>query len=168
MTMMGVQQRYPGSLHIHPGDSGLPATLEVTDSEVIIRITRGETFTYALDDVTARVHDTCTALLHIAGDDDLYFRADDPFVFEAKAIPALQNGSGSVRVSPEPRRWRLPIIGVKPAPVTAPTAPTRRRRSRRKSGLECDHAWRSLSIPGGIVRSVCNECGKVMLDLTEG
>lgn len=169
MTMMDVQQRYRGSLHIHPGGRGLPATLEISDSEVIIRITHGETFTYARGDVTARPHDTSTALLDIAGDDDLYFRADDPFTFESKAIPALQNGLGSKTPAREERRWRLPIIGVKPAngATATPTVPRPARRARRKSRPECEHVWRSLTIPGGIIRNVCDECGTVMLDLTE-
>lgn len=169
MTMMDVQQRYRGSLHIQPGGRGLPTTLEITNSEIIIRITHGETFTYSLDDVTARPHDTSMALLDITGDDTLYFRADDPFTFETKAIPALRSRSGSARAVQKERRWRLPVIGVKPAHGTgpAPTNAKRSRRSDRKSRPECDHAWRSLRIPGGIVRNVCEECGTVRLDLTE-
>lgn len=146
--------------------------IDITKSQVVIAIDHGDTFAYNRDQVDGRVFDSRTVLLDIAGDEDLYFVADDPFSFTAKAVPELDGGgvNGAPAPEPAPILRRLPVIGatITPANAAKPSTPSRPRKKRRdKTRTECDHQWRSLSIAGGLVRRVCNECGVVSIDLSE-
>lgn len=176
MTMMDARQRHHGSLHISPGSDGLRATIDITNSQVVIAIDRGDSFAYGRGQVEGRVFDSRTVLLNIVGDDDLYFVADDPFLFTAKAMPELR-ADGSQGDPAEPQvngsdevSRRLPVIGATIRPAKSPNpslAPASRPKRRDRARATCDHQWRSLSIAGGLIRRVCNDCGVVSIDLSE-
>jgi len=170
MTMMEVGARYSGSLHIDPGGEGLRAQIEISEKTVTISIRNGETFSYRHSDIRGRAFDTRTVVLDIRDDDDLYFVADEPFLFTGYALPALQglasrDEQDSATVVTE-TSWKLPVIGtnIGKSPSSPEPPPPRQKRKKRDRGT-CAHEWRSLNLSAGLVRRVCNTCGTVSIDL---